>query len=78
VGVKAIVIVYRHASTEEMLAECLASLLAIAQEGKRVSACLEWELDKLQRYLDFRRSRLMSNSAVERRVDEGQWDGEWL
>jgi hypothetical protein len=71
------VIVYRHVSTEGMLAECLASLLAMAQVDKRASACWEWELDKLQRHSGFRRSGLMSNSAAERRVDEELWDEEW-
>ena len=61
-----------------MLAECLAFLLAMAQVDKRVSACLEWVLDKLQKYSDSRRSGLSSDWAAERRIDEELWDEEWL
>ena len=70
-------IVYRHVSTEEMLAECLASLLAMVLVDKRAGACWEWELDKLQRYSGFRRSGLRSNSAAERRIDEELRGEEW-
>jgi len=61
-----------------MLAEYLASLLAMVQVDKRAGACLEWVLDKLQKYLDSRRSELSSDWVAERRIDEELWDEEWL
>jgi hypothetical protein len=61
-----------------MLAECLASLMAMAPVDKRASACLEWVLDMPQRCSDSRRSGLSSDWAMERRIDEELWDEEWL
>jgi hypothetical protein len=78
VGIEAKLIVNRHSSTEEMLAEYLASLQVMAQADRQVNVCLGLESDKLQMCLGFRRSESWRHGAAERRIDEELLDVEWL